>query len=201
MWNLPSPHAKPQISLPVSTCSLLRRSYPNDGNLKSVDSAHGAFLYPIDENVESVIAAHGAENHFIRKHMLAHCVPTAQPFFPHYPIIRIWGMGRRPMAKKSPWPFFTLSQLWGYGGLPPCLQLALDLKPLPFPCSPIALDLSPLALIPLPLKQNAVALARNLAGGQQRIHGAIERSPGNAQDAGQRAEIAYLQNTALLLLL
>ena len=50
-------------------------------------------------------------------------------------------------------------------------------------------------------KQNAVALARNLAGGDQRIQRPIKRSPGNAQRTGQRAEIAYLQNAALLLLL
>lgn len=74
----------------------------------------------------------------------------------------------------------------GVWGLAPWLRKALDLRP------ETSLLLS---------KQNAVALARNLAGRDQRVQRPVERSPGNAQRTGQRAEIAYLQNAALLLLL
>ena len=76
----------------------------------------------------------------------------------------------------------------GVWGLAPWLRKALDLRLRP----ETSLLLS---------NQNAVALARNLAGRDQRIQRPVERSPGNAQRTGQRAKIAYLQNAALLLLL
>ena len=62
--------------------------------------------------VKSAVSAHAAESQTDSYHMLAHVVPTARAYFPHYPIIKIWGMGRSPMAKKSPRPFSALSHYY-----------------------------------------------------------------------------------------
>ena len=68
MWKGQSPHAAPEISLPESKCSLLRRAHPNEGNAEAKSSAHSA------------------DNHLAR-HMLPHAVPAARTVSPHYPIL------------------------------------------------------------------------------------------------------------------
>ena len=84
-WNLPALHAMLSAGLPESTCSLLRRTYPNDRNVESVNSTRGAGSRPA------------------KRQMLSHFLPTTQPFFPHYPIIiRIWGYGALPHDYPSP---------------------------------------------------------------------------------------------------
>ena len=98
--KLQSPHAAPEISLPESKCSLLRRAHPNEGN------------------AEAKIFARDAGSQPVRGCILAHAVPTptrrwlmdslseatysltmwlaARIFFPHYPILIIvmgvWGL-------------------------------------------------------------------------------------------------------------
>ena len=100
MRKLQSPHAAPEISLPESKCSLLRRAHPNEGN------------------AEAKIFARDAGSQPVRGRILAHAVPTptrrwltaslseatysltmwpaARIFFPHYPILIIvmgvWGL-------------------------------------------------------------------------------------------------------------
>ena len=46
MWKGQSPHAAPEISLPESKCSLLRRAHPNEGNEKVAIAARGAGSQP-----------------------------------------------------------------------------------------------------------------------------------------------------------
>jgi len=46
MRKLQSPHAAPEISLPESKCSLLRRAHPNEGNEKVAIAARGAGNQP-----------------------------------------------------------------------------------------------------------------------------------------------------------
>ena len=46
MRKLQSPHAAPEISLPESKCSLLRRAHPNDRSVKSTITTRGAGNQP-----------------------------------------------------------------------------------------------------------------------------------------------------------
>ena len=46
MRKLQSPHAAPEISLPESKCSLLRRVHPNEGNVERAIAARGAGSQP-----------------------------------------------------------------------------------------------------------------------------------------------------------
>jgi len=51
MRKLQSPHAAPEISLPESKCSLLRRAHPNEGNEKVAITTRGAGNQPAREQM------------------------------------------------------------------------------------------------------------------------------------------------------
>ncbi len=84
MWKGQSPHAAPEISLPESKCSLLRRAYPNEGNAEAKIFARDAGSQP----VRGCILAHAvptphaplADGQLVRSHIFAHHVARRTHF-------------------------------------------------------------------------------------------------------------------------
>ena len=131
----------------VSVCCaqhLLRRAYPNVGNaeLASPTRAAGSSFARGRMLSRVVPTAHGADNHFVRGYILSHVVLITRRLIIIFyfntcsPVFRTrsrWLFRQRAHARtgcaRRTRPLCALSHYHskGYGGLPPCLPLALDL--------------------------------------------------------------------------
>ncbi len=156
MRKLQSPHAAPEISLPESKCSLLRRAYPNEGNAEAKIFARDAGSQP----VRGCILAHAvptphaplAVGQLVRSHIFAHHVARRTHFLSalSYSYHSNGGMGAflhpnegnvepvdSPRAAENRssirrvFSYFVFS--WGYGGLF-CTRL-MGMWSLPIPCA------------------------------------------------------------------
>ena len=94
-WKLPESHAMLEISSSEGTCALLGRAYPNGGN--------GGGLLELPAVPEASLSESTCSPMLCLTPLCTKMMETREPFF--YPLavlIKIWGMGLRPMATHGP---------------------------------------------------------------------------------------------------